>query len=73
MLALFFAAALPAPEHADGVYDDLIKVFLPNGKIDLKHLAASYDDARKQAPKAAPVPLSALVDYSLLDEIENSR
>jgi len=48
----------------------LIKVFLPSGKIDLKHLAASYDDARKQAPQAAPVPLSALVDYSLLDEIQ---
>jgi ABC-type nitrate/sulfonate/bicarbonate transport system substrate-binding protein len=58
------------PEHADGVYDDLIKVFLPSGKIDLKHLAASYDDARKQAPQAAPVPLSARLDYSLLDEIK---
>jgi hypothetical protein len=30
------------PEHADGVYADLIKVFLPSGKIDLKHLTASY-------------------------------
>jgi len=29
-------------ERADGVYADLIKVFLPSGKIDLKHLTASY-------------------------------
>jgi NitT/TauT family transport system substrate-binding protein len=59
-------------EHADSIYEDMIKVFLPNGKIDLKHLAASYDDARKQAPKAAPLSLTALVDYSLLDEIQNT-
>jgi ABC-type nitrate/sulfonate/bicarbonate transport system substrate-binding protein len=59
-------------EHVDGVYEDMMKVFLPNGKIDLKHLATSYDDARKQVPKAATVPLSALVDYSLLEEIQNA-
>ncbi len=59
-------------EHVDGVYEDMMKVFLPNGKIDLKHLETSYDDARKQVPKAATVPLSALVDYSLLEEIQNA-
>jgi NitT/TauT family transport system substrate-binding protein len=58
------------PEHTDAIYEDMMKVFLPKGKIELKYLAASYDDARKQAPKAPPVPLSALVDYSLLDEIQ---
>jgi ABC-type nitrate/sulfonate/bicarbonate transport system substrate-binding protein len=60
------------PEHSDGIYEDMMKVFLPNGKIDLKDLAAPYEDARKQVPKALQVPLAALVDYSLLDEIQAS-
>jgi NitT/TauT family transport system substrate-binding protein len=58
------------PEHTDGIYEDMMKVFLPSGKIDLKHLAGSYDDARKQSSNPSPVPLNALVDYSLLDEIQ---
>jgi hypothetical protein len=58
------------PEHTDAVYEDMMKVFLPKGKIELKYLAASYEDARKQAPKARPIPIDALVDYSLLDEIQ---
>lgn len=60
------------PEHSDGIYDDMMKVFLPNGKIALQDLAAPYEEARKQVPKAPPVPVTALVDYSLLDEIQIS-
>jgi NitT/TauT family transport system substrate-binding protein len=59
-------------EYADGIYEDMLKVFLPSGKIDLKHLAGSYDEARKQSNNPPPVPLNALVDYSLLDEIQAS-
>jgi len=60
------------PEHADSIYEDMMKVFLPSGKIDLKDLAETYADARKSTTKAAPVPLSAVVDYSLLDEVQAS-
>jgi NitT/TauT family transport system substrate-binding protein len=60
------------PEDSDGIHEDIMKVFLPNGKIDLTDLAAPYEDARKQLPKAPPVPLGGLVDYSLLDEIQSS-
>ena len=60
------------PEHSDGIYDDMMKVFLPNGKIALQDLAAPYEEARKQVPKAPPVSVAALVDYSLLDDIQTS-
>ena len=59
-------------EHADGIYEDRIKVFLANRKKALMHLTASYDDARKQVPHAAPLSLTAPVDYSLVDEIQNT-
>jgi ABC-type nitrate/sulfonate/bicarbonate transport system substrate-binding protein len=69
----FLADALDVkPEYADSIYEDMMKVFLPTGKIDLKDLAETYADARKSAPKAAQVPLSGLVDYSLLDEIQTA-
>ena len=42
-----FGRDIGVAEHADGIYEDMIKVFLANRKIDLKHLTASYDDARK--------------------------
>ncbi|HEY7167576.1 MAG TPA: ABC transporter substrate-binding protein [Candidatus Binatia bacterium] len=58
------------PEYADGIYDDMMKVFLPTGKISLQDLAELYDEARKQSPKAPPVPLSALVDYTVLEEAQ---
>ena len=60
------------PEHFDSIYEDMMKVFLPTGKIDLQDLAEPYADARKSAPKAPQIPLSSLVDYSLLDEIQAS-
>jgi NitT/TauT family transport system substrate-binding protein len=60
------------PEHADGIYEDMLKVLLPSGKIDLKHLSGSYDEARKQSSNFPAVPLNTLVDYSLLDEIQAS-
>ena len=56
------------PENFEDIYRDAMKVFLPTGKIDLADLAAPYEDARKQAATAPPVPLTALVDYSILDE-----
>lgn len=56
-------------KHADSIYEDMIKIFLANRKNVLKHLVASYDDARKQVPKAAPLSLTAPADYSLVDEI----
>ena len=59
-------------KHADRIYEDRIKVFLAIRKNDLKHLVASYDDARKQVPKAAPLSLTAPVDYALVDEIQNT-
>jgi NitT/TauT family transport system substrate-binding protein len=60
------------PEYADGIYEDMLKVLLPSGKIDLQHLSGSYDEARKQSSNFPAVPLNALVDYSLLDEIQAS-
>jgi hypothetical protein len=48
-----FGRDLGVAAHADGIYKDMIKVFLANRKNTLMHLAASYDEARKQAPKAA--------------------
>ena len=61
------------PEQADSIYGDMLKVFLPSGKIDLQDLAAPYEDARKQAVKAPPIPLNAVVDYSVLDEIQAAK
>jgi NitT/TauT family transport system substrate-binding protein len=56
------------PENFDTVYDDAMRVFLPNGEIDLADLSAPYDDARKQAVNPPPVTLASLVDYSALQE-----
>ena len=56
------------PENFDTVYDDAMRVFLPNGEIDLADLSAPYDDARKQAINPPPVTLASLVDYSALQE-----
>ena len=56
------------PENFDTVYDDAMRVFLPNGEIDLADLSAPYDDARKQAVNPPPVTLASLVDYSVLKE-----
>ena len=60
------------PENFDAIYDDAMRVFLPNGEIDLADLSAPYEDARKQAATAPPVPLSALVDYSILAEVRKT-
>jgi NitT/TauT family transport system substrate-binding protein len=60
------------PENFDAIYDDAMKVFLPNGEINLADLAAPYEDARKQAVTAPPVPLAALVDYSTLEEVRKT-
>src|SRR4029077_15633214 len=50
------------PEHFDSIYEDMMKVFLPTGKIDLQDLAETYADARKSASKVPQIPLSSLVD-----------
>jgi ABC-type nitrate/sulfonate/bicarbonate transport system substrate-binding protein len=60
------------PENFDAVYDDAMRVFLPNGEIDLADLSAPYEDARKQAATAPVVPLSALIDYSILEEVRKT-
>jgi ABC-type nitrate/sulfonate/bicarbonate transport system substrate-binding protein len=60
------------PEHFDAIYDDAMRVFLPNGEIDLADLKAPYEDARSQAPTAPPVPLASVVDYSILQEIRKT-
>lgn len=57
------------PEYFDSIYQDMMKVFLPTGKIDLHDLTELYNDARKSAPNPPQVPIDTLVDYSLLDEI----
>jgi hypothetical protein len=67
-----FGGDIGVAEHADGIYDDMIKVFLANRKNDLMHLASSYADARKQALKAEPPSLTAPVDDSLVNEIQNT-
>jgi NitT/TauT family transport system substrate-binding protein len=61
------------PEQADSIYADVLKVFLPTGKIDLQDLAAPYEDARRQVAKAPPIALNAVVDYSVLDEIHAAK
>jgi NitT/TauT family transport system substrate-binding protein len=60
------------PENFDAIYDDAMRVFLPNGEIDLADLSAPYEDARKQAASAPSIPLSALVDYSILEEVRKT-
>ena len=70
--AAFEKALGVKPENFDDIYRDAMKVFLPNGKIDLADLTAPYDDARKQAATAPPVSLNALVDYSILDEVQKT-
>jgi ABC-type nitrate/sulfonate/bicarbonate transport system substrate-binding protein len=57
------------PEQFNSVYEDTIKVLLPNGKINLENLREPYEDARKQATNPPEVTLAALVDYSILDEV----
>lgn len=59
-------------EHFENVFGDAMRVFLPDGKIDLQDLAAPYEDARKQAANPPEVPLTALVDYSILDDVLRS-
>lgn len=60
------------PEQSDDIYGDTMKVFLANGKIDLEDLAGTYEDARKQAINPPQVPLTALVDYSILEEVRKT-
>jgi hypothetical protein len=48
-----------------------------NGRCHARRLSQSFEgidfsDPRKQAPKAAPLSLTAPVDYSLVDEIQNT-
>jgi ABC-type nitrate/sulfonate/bicarbonate transport system substrate-binding protein len=57
------------PEQFDGIYEDAIRVLLPNGKIDLESLREPYEDARRQATNPPEVTLATLVDYSILDEV----
>ena len=60
------------PEQFNGIYEDTIRVLLPNGTIDLESLREPYEDARKAATNPPQVPLGALVDYSILDEVRKT-
>jgi hypothetical protein len=60
------------PEQFDGIYEDTIRVLLPNGTIDLENLREPYEDARKQATNPPQVALSAVIDYSILEEVRKT-
>jgi NitT/TauT family transport system substrate-binding protein len=60
------------PEQFDEIYEDTIRVLLPNGTIDLENLREPYEDARKQASNPPQVPLGAVVDYSMLEEVRKT-
>jgi ABC-type nitrate/sulfonate/bicarbonate transport system substrate-binding protein len=60
------------PEQFDDIYEDTIRVLLPNGTIDLENLREPYEDARKQATNPPQVALGAVIDYSILEEIRKT-
>lgn len=60
------------PEQFDGIYEDTVRVLLPNGTIDLENLREPYEDARKQATNPPQVALGAVVDYSVLEEVRKT-
>jgi ABC-type nitrate/sulfonate/bicarbonate transport system substrate-binding protein len=60
------------PEQFDDIYEDTIRVLLPNGTIDLENLREPYEDARKQATNPPQVALDAVIDYSILEEVRKT-
>jgi NitT/TauT family transport system substrate-binding protein len=60
------------PEQFNSIYTDTTRVLLPDGKIDLENLREAYEDARKQATNPPQVPLAAVVDYSIVDEVRKT-
>jgi NitT/TauT family transport system substrate-binding protein len=60
------------PEQVNSIYEDTIRVLLPNGTIDLESLREPYEDARKLATNPPRVSLASLVDYSILDEVRKT-
>jgi ABC-type nitrate/sulfonate/bicarbonate transport system substrate-binding protein len=60
------------PEQFDDIYEDTIRVLLPNGTIDLENLKEPYEDARKQATNPPQVALGAVIDYSILEEVRKT-
>jgi len=60
------------PEQFDDIYEDTIRVLLPNGTIDLENLREPYEDARKQATNPPQVALGAVIDYSILEEVRKT-
>jgi len=57
------------PDQAEGLYDAMMKVFLPDGEINTRDLSGPYEDARKAATNPPPVSLSDLVDWSMLRDV----
>jgi len=57
------------PDQAEGLYDAMMKVFLPDGEINTRDLSGPYEDARKAATNPPPVSLSDLVDWSILRDV----
>ena len=60
------------PDQFNSIYEDTIRVLLPNGTIDLESLREPYEDARKLATNPPQVSLAAVVDYSVLDEVRKT-
>lgn len=60
------------PEQFDNVYAAVMKVFLPNGEIDVKDLSGPYEDARKAATNPPPVSVNDLIDWSILRVVRGS-
>jgi ABC-type nitrate/sulfonate/bicarbonate transport system substrate-binding protein len=59
-------------EQFDGIYEDTVRVLLPNGTIDLESLREPYEDARRQATNPPQVALANVIDYSVLEEVRKT-
>ena len=58
------------PDEFEEVYQTAMRVFTPTGRIELEDLKIPYEDARKGVSNAPQVPMSSLVDFSILDEVQ---
>lgn len=58
------------PDEFEDVYQTAMRVFIPTGRAELEDLKIPYEDARKGVSNAPQVPMSSLVDFSILDEVQ---
>ena len=56
-------------EEFDDVYQTTMRVFTPTGRIELEDLKVPYEDARRGVSNAPQVPVTDLIDFSILDEV----